>query len=101
MESDEAEQVASFRELSPGQRAMLLSARKEPGKYTEGAVLFQALVRMVPPPPSLALAMTEPEVVRNGVYSHHRAGAGIPRRALRALESCRPYSFVLELEALS
>ncbi|MGH8489339.1 MAG: hypothetical protein ACREXS_10885 [Gammaproteobacteria bacterium] len=65
MESDEAEQVARFRELSPvspAQRAMLLSARKEPRKYTEGAVLgahFQALVRIVPPP--LALAMTEPE----------------------------------------
>jgi hypothetical protein len=64
MESDEAEQVARFRELSPAQRAMLLSARKEPGKYTEGAVLgahFQALVRIVPPPLALALAMTEPE----------------------------------------
>ena len=58
MESDEAEQVARFRELSPAQRAMLLSARKGPGKYTEGAVLgahFQALVRIVPPPLALAL----------------------------------------------
>ena len=30
MESDEAEQVARFRELSPAQRAMLLSARSSP-----------------------------------------------------------------------
>jgi hypothetical protein len=49
---------------APAQLAMLLSARKEPGKYTEGAVLgahFQSLVRIVPPPLALAHAMTEPE----------------------------------------
>ncbi|MGH8514509.1 MAG: conjugative transfer ATPase, partial [Gammaproteobacteria bacterium] len=64
MESDEAEQVGRFRELTPAQRAMLLATRKEPGKYTEGAILgahFQALLRIIPPPLALALAMTEPE----------------------------------------
>jgi len=64
MESDEAEQVGRFRELTPAQRAMLLSAHKEPGKYTEGLLLgahFQALLRILPPPLALALAMTEPE----------------------------------------
>ncbi len=64
MEVDEAEQVGRFRELTPAQRALLLAARKEPGKYTEGAILgahFQALLRIIPPPLALALAMTEPE----------------------------------------
>ncbi|MCH8134781.1 MAG: hypothetical protein IIB77_02245, partial [Proteobacteria bacterium] len=40
----------------------LLSARKEPGKYVEGVVIadsVEALFRNVPPPLSLALAMTE------------------------------------------
>ena len=40
----------------------MLSARKEPGKYVEGVVLadnLEALFRNVPPPLSLALAMTE------------------------------------------
>ncbi len=44
------------------QRSLLLSARKEPGKYVEGVVLsdnLEALFRNVPPPLSLALAMTE------------------------------------------
>ena len=41
---------------------VILSARKEPGKYVEGVVLsdnLEALFRNVPPPLSLALAMTE------------------------------------------
>ena len=43
---------------------MLLSASKEPGKYTEGVVLskkLETLFRVVPPSLYLALAMTEPE----------------------------------------
>ncbi|MBW8827863.1 MAG: type VI secretion protein, partial [Burkholderiales bacterium] len=38
------------------------SARKEPGKYTEGVVISansQVLFRNVPPPMSIALGMTE------------------------------------------
>jgi len=44
------------------QRSLLRSARKEPGNYVEGVVLsdnLEALFRNVPPPLSLALAMTE------------------------------------------
>ena len=49
--------------LECGHRAVVARrARKEPGKYVEGVVLadnLQALFRNVPPPLSLALAMTE------------------------------------------
>ena len=59
---EEIEQIARFKALTPQQRALLLSARKEPGKYVEGVVLsdtLEALFRSVPPPLALALAMTE------------------------------------------
>lgn len=59
---EEIEQVARFRELSPTQRQLLQSARKEPGKYVEGVVLsdkLETLFRSVPPPLTLALAMSE------------------------------------------
>ena len=62
MPKEEVEQIARFRELSEEQRSLLLSARKEPGKYVEGVVLsdnLEALFRSVPPPLTLALAMTE------------------------------------------
>lgn len=62
MPKEEVEQVARFRDLSPAQREMMLAARKEPGKYTEGVVLssaLEALFRSVPPSLHLALAMTE------------------------------------------
>jgi len=62
MPKEEVEQIARFRELTAEQRSLLLSARKEPGKYVEGVVLsdqLEALFRNVPPPLSLALAMTE------------------------------------------
>ncbi len=62
MPKEEVEQIARFRELSDEQRNLLLSARKEPGKYVEGVVLsdkLEALFRNVPPPLTLALAMTE------------------------------------------
>ncbi len=62
MPKEEVEQIARFRELSEEQRSLLLSARKEPGKYIEGVVLsdkLEALFRSVPPALSLALAMTE------------------------------------------
>ena len=62
MPKEEVEQIARFKDLSTEQRRLLLSARKEPGKYTEGVVLadsVEALFRNVPPPLSLALAMTE------------------------------------------
>ncbi|MDZ4261069.1 MAG: conjugative transfer ATPase, partial [Pseudomonadota bacterium] len=59
---EEIEQIARFKDLTDVQRNLLLSARKEPGKYVEGVVLadnLEALFRNVPPPLSLALAMTE------------------------------------------
>ena len=62
MPKEEIEQIARFKDLSDEQRQLLLSARKEPGKYVEGVVLadkVEALFRNVPPPLSLALAMTE------------------------------------------
>jgi len=62
MPKEEVEQIGRFKDLTEGQRQLLLSARKEPGKYVEGVVLsdqLEALFRNVPPPLSLALAMTE------------------------------------------
>ena len=62
MPKEEIEQIARFKALTPEQKALLLSARKEPGLYTEGVVLadtVEALFRHVPPPLYLALAMTE------------------------------------------
>ncbi|MEW8024844.1 MAG: conjugative transfer ATPase [Candidatus Thiodiazotropha sp.] len=62
MPKEEVEQIARFKDLTDVQRSLLLSARKEPGKYVEGVVLsdnMEALFRNVPPPLSLALAMTE------------------------------------------
>ena len=62
MPKEEIEQIARFKDLTDVQRSLLLSARKEPGKYVEGVVLsdhLEALFRNVPPPLSLALAMTE------------------------------------------
>ena len=59
---EEIEQIARFKDLSDEQRSLLLSTRKEPGKYVEGVVIadsIEALFRNVPPPLSLALAMTE------------------------------------------
>ena len=62
MPKEEVEQIARFKDLNAEQRSLLLSARKEPGKYVEGVVLsdnLEALFRSVPPPLTLALAMTE------------------------------------------
>ena len=39
MPKEEIEQIARFKELTDEQRSLLLSARKEPGKYVEGVVL--------------------------------------------------------------
>jgi hypothetical protein len=64
MPPDEVEKIARFRELSPAQKSMMMSARKESGKYCEGVVLsksMEALFRAVPPSLYLAMAMTEPE----------------------------------------
>ncbi|RIJ09672.1 conjugative transfer ATPase [Pseudomonas sp. 91RF] len=64
MPPDEVEKIARFRELNPAQKALMISARKESGKFCEGVVLsksMEALFRAVPPSLYLAMAMTEPE----------------------------------------
>ncbi|MEA1760360.1 conjugative transfer ATPase [Pseudomonas syringae pv. tomato] len=64
MPPDEVEKISRFRELTQAQKSLMLSARKESGKYTEGVVLsksMEVLFRAVPPSLYLALAMTEPE----------------------------------------
>lgn len=58
----EIEEIKRFKPLSKEQEAMLLSARKEPKKYTEGVLLspkLQGLFVNVPPRPYLAMAATE------------------------------------------
>jgi conjugative transfer ATPase len=64
MPPDEVEKIARFRELTPEQKALMLSARKESGKFSEGVILSRStelLFRAVPPSLYLALAQTEPE----------------------------------------
>lgn len=76
MPKEEVEQIARFKDLTDVQRSLLLSTRKEPGKYVEGVVLsdnLEALFRNVPPPLSLALAMTEKhEKAERGAIMHER-----------------------------
>ncbi len=64
MPPDEVEKVARFRELTPAQKTLMRSARKESGKFSEGIILsrsMELLFRAVPPSLYLALAQTEPE----------------------------------------
>ncbi|OWB31480.1 conjugative transfer ATPase [Xanthomonas oryzae pv. oryzicola] len=64
MPPDEVEKIARFRELNAAQKSLMLSARKEAGKFTEGVILsksMEVLFRAVPPSLYLAMAMTEPE----------------------------------------
>lgn len=62
MPQEEIEDIARFKKLSEEQKQLMLSARKEPKKYTEGIVLsetMEALFRNVPPSIFLSLAGTE------------------------------------------
>lgn len=62
MPQDEIEEIARFKSLSEEQKQLMLSARKEPKKYTEGVVLsenMEVLFRNVPPSLFLSLAGTE------------------------------------------
>ena len=64
MPPDEVNKIARFRELNDAQKKLMLSARKESGKFTEGVILSKStevLFRTVPPSLYLAMAMTEPE----------------------------------------
>ncbi|MFD1260400.1 conjugative transfer ATPase [Entomomonas asaccharolytica] len=67
MPPDEVEAIARFKSLNTPQKQLLLSATKEPRKYTEGVVLSKTkelMFRAVPPSLILALAETEPEEKR-------------------------------------
>lgn len=62
VEKGELEDVLRFKELSKDDQRVLLSARKNPPHYTEGAMItpdWCGLLRFVTPPETLALAMTE------------------------------------------
>tara|TARA_R110002167_G_scaffold204404_11_gene408602 strand:+ start:15872 stop:18856 length:2985 start_codon:yes stop_codon:yes gene_type:complete len=62
MPQEEIEDIAKFKALSEEQKQLMLSARKEPKKYTEGVVLsenMECLFRNVPPSLFLSLAGTE------------------------------------------
>lgn len=62
MPQDEIEDIARFKNVSEEQKLLMLSARKEPKKYTEGVILsenMEALFRNVPPSIFLSLAGTE------------------------------------------
>ena len=62
MDEDEIKQIERFKSLSSPQRELLLRARKEPGRYTEGTLISPRLVtlfRNVPPALALALSQTE------------------------------------------
>jgi conjugative transfer ATPase len=77
MDKSEIEQVARFRSLTPEQRHMMESARKETPKYTEGVLIDAAgqyLFRNVPPPLAIALAMTEghEKAHRHDLMREHR-----------------------------
>ncbi len=59
---DEIDQIQRFKTLTPEQRELFLSARKEKGHYTEGVLLspkLQGLFRNVPPRLYLTMAATE------------------------------------------
>lgn len=67
---DEIDQIERFKVLSPEQRALLLSAQKEKGKYTEMVVLSakeKGLCRHIPPTLYLAMAATDQD------EKYHRA----------------------------
>ena len=73
---EEVNEIGRFRELTDAQRSLLLSARKEPGKYVEGVLLsdsLDGLFRNVPPSLSLALAMTEKQekAARRRIMDEH------------------------------
>lgn len=62
MPKQEIQHIKNFKQLTPEQESLLLSASKADRQYTEGVVLaknVEALFRSVPPSLMLALAMTE------------------------------------------
>lgn len=89
MPPDEVEKIAKFRELTPAQKALMLSARKESGKFTEGIILsknLEVLFRAVPPSLYLALAQTEPEEKAERYRLMQQFGIGELDAALKVAE---------------
>ncbi|UYA60820.1 Type IV secretory system protein, VirB4 [Pectobacterium sp. F1-1] len=89
MPPDEVEKIARFRELTPAQKALMLSARKESGKFTEGIILsknLEVLFRAVPPSLYLALAQTEPEEKAERYRLMQQFGIGELDAALKVAE---------------
>ncbi|MCL6324706.1 MULTISPECIES: conjugative transfer ATPase [Pectobacterium] len=89
MPPDEVEKIARFRELTPAQKALMLSARKESGKFTEGVILsknLEVLFRAVPPSLYLALAQTEPEEKAERYRLMQQFGIGELDAAFRVAE---------------
>ncbi|MFU1912016.1 conjugative transfer ATPase [Bordetella hinzii] len=89
MPPDEVEKIARFRELSPAQKALMLSARKEAGKFSEGVILsksMEVLFRAVPPSLYLALAQTEPEEKAERYQLMRRYGIGELDAAFKVAE---------------
>ena len=79
-DEDDVNQISRFKNLSDEQKALLKSARKESGKYTEGVVMSKkllALFRNVPPSIVLSLGQTE---------KHEKA----ERARLMKLNNCDP-----------
>lgn len=90
MPPDEVEKIARFRELSPAQKALMLSARKETGKYSEGVILsksMEVLFRAVSPSLYLALAQTEPEEKAERFQLMQQYGIGELDAALKIAQS--------------
>jgi conjugative transfer ATPase len=89
MPPDEVEKIARFRELSSAQKALMRSARKESGKFTEGVILsrsMELLFRAVPPSLYLALAQTEPEEKAERFRLMQELGIGELDAAIRVAE---------------
>ncbi len=62
VDKDEIGQINRFKQLTPEQKSMILSAQPAHGRYTEGTVISGKLLnlfRNIPPPIALALAQTE------------------------------------------
>ena len=62
LDRDEIEQIGRFKSLTSQQKDLLLSARKSPGRFTEGTVISPrvlSLFRNTPPALALALSQTE------------------------------------------
>lgn len=73
---NEIEEISRFKNLTADQEALLREARKAPPNYIEGVVLSEienALFRNIPPPSSLALALTEKDekAERAALMSEH------------------------------